>query len=272
VFWGPDTLKARIPAEEIVKPYNPELVGEANYTLSVGSQAYVTPTAQKVTAEDLAVKGLDDTAGIVIPSGQFGFILTHEVVKIPENAIAFISIRVRYKNRGLVNVSGFHVDPGWEGKLIFAVFNAGPTDIKIHHRDPYFHIWFAEIDGKVPRSSSSWGNQIESDLINNIGKPITSLKVLQDRVNELEKKQSLNRLILTGAIALLLPLAAGVGVGLALSYFGNWSIIKKPPPSSTHSITQDQMNKVNSSQYESKDITDSTVLPEKRNPESKPNK
>jgi hypothetical protein len=41
--------------------------------------------------------------------------------------MAFISMRTAFKFKGLVNISGFHVDPGYKGKLIFAVFNASPT-------------------------------------------------------------------------------------------------------------------------------------------------
>ena len=62
---------------------------------------------------------------LVIPPGQFGLLITEEVVQVPMDAIAFISIKAGIKFRGLVNVSGFHADPGFSGKLKFAVYNAG---------------------------------------------------------------------------------------------------------------------------------------------------
>ena len=46
------------------------------------------------------------------PPGQFAFLLTKEVVSVPADALAFISIRVKTKFRGLVNVSGW---PGCNG-------------------------------------------------------------------------------------------------------------------------------------------------------------
>ena len=51
----------------------------------------------------------------MIPPGQFAFLLTAETVTMPDNAIAFISIKARLKFNGLINISGFHVDPGYRG-------------------------------------------------------------------------------------------------------------------------------------------------------------
>ena len=50
--------------------------------------------------------------------------------------MAFISIKAKLKFRGLVNVSGFHIDPGYRGKIIFAVFNAGPQPILLRRGQP----------------------------------------------------------------------------------------------------------------------------------------
>ena len=58
--------------------------------------------------------------------GQFAFLLTDEIVEVPDSAMALISIKAKIKWRGLINVSGFHVDPGFKGRLIFSVYNAGP--------------------------------------------------------------------------------------------------------------------------------------------------
>ena len=67
---------------------------------------------------------------------------------------------------GLVNVSGFHVDPGYKGRLKFAVYNAGGSDIKLTRGDAIFLIWFSELD-KVSQhlyvstlDSTSWTGPI----------------------------------------------------------------------------------------------------------------
>src|SRR5690606_791554 len=84
-----------------------------------------------------------------IPPGQFAFLLTEEVVSIPDNLMGWISLRSGIKFKGLVNISGFHVDPGFKGNLIYSVFNAGPSPIPISRGDPLFKLWIAELDGAV---------------------------------------------------------------------------------------------------------------------------
>jgi dCTP deaminase len=45
-----------------------------------------------------------------------------------------------------VNVSGFHVDPGFWGYLKFAVYNAGSRSIVLDQGQRVFMIWFADLD------------------------------------------------------------------------------------------------------------------------------
>jgi dCTP deaminase len=47
-------------------------------------------------------------------------------------------MKFKIKQRGLVNVSGFHVDPGYSGKLLFSVYNAGPRSIVLTRGEPVF--------------------------------------------------------------------------------------------------------------------------------------
>ncbi len=83
---------------------------------------------------------------IFIESGQFALLLTREFVNIPNDLMGFISMKSQFKLQGLVNVSGFHVDPGWKGKLTFTVYNAGPHRIPLKIDDLTFLIWFSKLD------------------------------------------------------------------------------------------------------------------------------
>ena len=60
--------------------------------------------------------------------------------------MGFISVKATYKLKGLVNVSGFDVDPGWTARLIFTVFNAGPGDDPPRKGAFEFLIWIADLD------------------------------------------------------------------------------------------------------------------------------
>ncbi len=48
--------------------------------------------------------------------------------------------------QGLVNVSGFHVDPTFQEQLVFAVQNVGATEIRLKYMEPTFTIFFAKVD------------------------------------------------------------------------------------------------------------------------------
>src|SRR5437868_4963524 len=123
-FWSGERLELEIQAQKLVEPFNPKNLDCASYRLCVGEQAFVTAdkfSGEQVRQKLITVLGKPPEHTIVIAPGQFAFLMTYEVVRVPANAIALISMRVKFKFQGLINVSGFHVDPGWHGKLIFTV-------------------------------------------------------------------------------------------------------------------------------------------------------
>ncbi len=104
----------------------------------MGAEAYVTGEKAK--------QMLEEHDQVIVPPGQFAQLITEEQVRIPADALALISIKSKFKFWGLINVSGFHVDPGFDGKLIFSVYNAGVQDIVITRTTRIFLIWFAAMD------------------------------------------------------------------------------------------------------------------------------
>ena len=154
--------------------------------LHLGREVYIS-------TDDLP-KHLKKGEYFVIKPGDFVLLLTSEVIRLPDDVMGFISMRFDYKQKGLINVSGFHVDPGYHGKLIFSAFNAGPRDIVLHENEGVFMIFFQ----KIPQSSSSNSSdtldsqkndkpefeKIPSDMIESIrGKSIT----LSSNATRLEK-------------------------------------------------------------------------------------
>jgi dCTP deaminase len=146
-FWSGETLRRRLP--KLIGPprlYDPFRVDCASYRLSIGSEVYISPSEATADRSKATISQLGEHEGFKIPPGQFAFLVTEEVVTVPCDALAFISIRARTKFKGLVNVSGFHVDPGYNGQITFAVFNAGPVEIHLKRGDDIFLIWFASLD------------------------------------------------------------------------------------------------------------------------------
>src|ERR1700730_4403769 len=124
-FWSGQKLEQRMPS--LVSGFSKDRIDCAAYTLRMGTQYYLT--ASEADVETNRPRTLEAGDSVAIPSGQFAVLLTQETVTIPPGVIAFISIRTGLKARGLVNVSGFHGDPGYCAPLRFSVFNAGPTTI-----------------------------------------------------------------------------------------------------------------------------------------------
>ena len=146
MFWGTTRLAERLENEKLIQPFGRQHVDCAAYTLAIGDEVYVSPDEQEKDPTRVTVKKLGCGEPFTIPSGQFGFLLTAETVKVPVDALALISVRAKVKFRGLVNVSGFHVDPGYCGQLTFAVFNAGPASIHLKQGERNFLIWYADLD------------------------------------------------------------------------------------------------------------------------------
>lgn len=170
----------------LITPFDAKRIDCAAYTLRVGSEVYISPSSKK-EALVCTKRSLGQEQSFIVPPGQFAFLRTEETVEVPDSALAFISMKARVKFRGLVNVSGFHVDPGYKGRLVFAVFNAGPSSVHLSRGDDCFLIWYACLD----RSSSYVRDappidRITASLITPIANEVQSLAGLSSRIDKLE--------------------------------------------------------------------------------------
>jgi dCTP deaminase len=194
-FWSSEKLKEVLSEGKLIEPYDNEKdqhsIKYGAYELSLGSEAYIT------SYEDNKKKTLNDGEQLVIPPGQFGLLLTEEKVTIPTNAIGFISIKAGTKFRGLVNVSGFHVDPGFSGKLKFSVYNAGSRDIVLQRKRRLFLLWLSDLDRPTQpyAGNHAYQSEITPEDVMQIAGKIASPGQLQKEIQEL--KVSFNKDIQT---------------------------------------------------------------------------
>ena len=169
-----------------VKPWKVEKVEAAGYRLSVGRELFVNNDGSSTVVK------LEDDEAFVVKPGQFAFILTKEKVSISKSAIGFISIRASVKFQGLVNVSGFQVDPGFYGNLVFAVFNAGPRHINLREGQEIFSLWIADLDQKIDDDFEGTGkipnklDKIPIDVVNNIAGDAMTAYQLSERLAKVE--------------------------------------------------------------------------------------
>jgi len=188
VFWGGERLKDELG--DLIDDYHVTRIDRAAYRLRVGGEVYVSPTGEPNDPRNKPKRPLGEGESFTIPAGQFGFILTEERIRVPQHAIAFISIRATYKFRGLVNVSGFHVDPHYEGKLLFSVFNAGPGAVHLSRGEECFLIWYASLDRPSVLQKKMGFEVIPSDLLGPLATGVESFAGLKSKIDENDKKLS----------------------------------------------------------------------------------
>jgi len=107
---------------------------------------------------------------------------------MPDDLLAFITLRNTFKMQGLINVSGFHVDPTHKGTLVFAVNNIGPSDIRLRLLEPTFTIFFSQVDGKIEGSRTPFGTELPLQYVQLLGGSSITLARLQKEFEELRFK------------------------------------------------------------------------------------
>lgn len=195
-FWSSQRIRERHAAnaifgmtdgsdEFVATPLLDGRLKAASYELSMGSEYYVSPASRE---RPQTVTHLKKDEAFVIPPGQFAFLLTDELVRIPVDALGFIALRsMELKFRGLVNVSGFHVDPGYCGRLVFAVHNAGPADIHLRRGMPLFEIFLCDLDQPTERPYAKPGLlKIETRLIGSIAGEFDTFAGMKAKIDEVE--------------------------------------------------------------------------------------
>lgn len=197
-FWSSETFQQQGELQAVVSPFSPGRISRGAYELSLGKEAYST------SSKDGKKTILKEGEQFVIPPGQFAMLLTEEAVKIPDSAIGLISIKAGIKFRGLVNVSGFHVDPGYSGKLKFSVYNAGSKNIVLDRNQPVFLLWINNLD--VPTKdlypSLASNNEITAADVMNIQGEVASPAELKKSIDSLRTELR----IYQGAIGLIIAI------------------------------------------------------------------
>lgn len=218
MFWSGEKLARELPSL-MGDQYNAKNIDCASYSLSVGDQAFVTsenlddtvPAANLLTMLEV----IPPNNILRISPGQFAFILTEEFVKVPKNAIAFISMRAKLKFKGLINVSGFHVDPGWKGKLLFSVYNAGPNVIYLERKQKIFLIVYADLSEDSAKFYDKPAREnIESSLFTDLQSQAFSPVILRKRLDLVQDKVDNINIKTTVAAGVASIIAVMVGIAL----------------------------------------------------------
>lgn len=188
-YWSGEKL---VKNNAVVSDFSKDNVDVNAYNLRMGDCYFRTGEGSEAAKQ--TKKQLGAGEAFLIPPGQFAYLLSLETINVPSNAMAFISMRTGIKFKGLINVSGFHVDPGYSGKLVYAVFNASPSPVHICQGDPIFKIWFADISQTSTEKylySGRGQNDISNDLISGMSKEIYSLQSIAEQIRNVKSELDL---------------------------------------------------------------------------------
>ena len=207
-FWSTQRVREEQARHGIISDFRADRLKQGAYELSLSNEALSSTDPTSCKCPETIT-----TWTITIPPGQFALLYTKESVKIPIGCIAFLSIKAGIKLQGLVNISGFHVDPGFEGHLKFSVYNAGNQTIILDFGQPCFLLWLAEFDEPVedPYDGMHKGQQgITTSDRKALRDGIYSPAALHGRLAHLERSFSIWR---AAGFAILVPLLIGLFVG-----------------------------------------------------------
>jgi dCTP deaminase len=194
------------PNESLIRldTFKPSNVRQASYDLRLGAASYVVGEDTPILLNE------EKQPYLTIAPGQFALLTTAEFLQMPNDLLGFISLRNTYKMQGLINVSGFHVDPTHQGILVFAVNNIGPSDIRLRFEEDTFTIFFAEVEGDVGKARDPFGDDLPLQYVQLLGGSSVTLGKLQKELEDLRTKLFLYApLGIALLIALILNLLKG---------------------------------------------------------------
>lgn len=216
-FWSGEKLSERCRFN-VISDFDEARVDCNSYRIRMGNEYYCTSDSGNAFWDSATKQTISPGASFIVAPGQFGFLLSNESIKVPSDAMAFISIRAKIKFRGLINVSGFHIDPGYDGKLIFSVFNAGPSNIHISEGEEIFLIWFADLDRASTRIKEKPGyKSIPNDLINGMNREIVSTYSLAKDISSIKVNMRVQAIIFGAAVAFFFAVF-GAGANFILQH------------------------------------------------------
>ncbi|MGA2175576.1 MAG: hypothetical protein ABSH38_11405 [Verrucomicrobiota bacterium] len=217
MFWSTQTIKHKLDETKhknlpLIWPYDKNRVNRGAYELSLSRKILITPDESTTGLRSVTEEALR------IPPGQFALLFSEECVNIPPNVIAFISLKGGVKFKGLINISGFQVDPGFPGHIKFSVYNASGEDVHLNFLEPCFLIWFATLDaededhkGGTHRDQSGFTTEDRDRM----SKPRHSPETLHARLKSIE--ESVDRMKIIGVVVIF-PLI----IGLVAAMFDHW--------------------------------------------------
>lgn len=159
MFLGVDKLLLLVASQKLVEGLcqreltNPEGCG---FDLRLGKVWKIKGSGflgveDRKTCDTVAVKARH----LIIKPGDFYLVTTIETVNVPKNLVGILKPRSTLQRMGLI-LRTTQIAPGYSGELTFALYNAGPCQVKIEFGARIVHVMFARVEGKTALYRGQW--------------------------------------------------------------------------------------------------------------------
>jgi len=133
-------------------------------------------------------RGID----LVVSPGEIVFVMSKETLNLPSNTYSILSPLRKMSEFGIVTIGGLAIDPGYNGKLLFGLYNISSEDFKLLPNAKLVGAVFYELDGEELPADYSPPKAIDgysSTLIEKIKKyqPI-GVTTLEESITEMQKQ------------------------------------------------------------------------------------
>ena len=213
-FWGEEKWLAAQTEKSIIDDFRPASLREGTYRLRLGDEAIVSSSVKDKRG---AYRKLSPGSVLSLEPGHFAYLITKESISIPADAIGLINVATAEKFNGLINISGFHADPLYSGKLIFTVFNAGPLIIPLSADEELFRLWLSDFAPAATKAPALGYTSLDKKWVSRLQGVYPSSFALAMRVHQLEaevkrivSQRFFNYLFLTLITLILGPFAAAM--------------------------------------------------------------
>lgn len=167
----------------IKKTFDPTSLESCSYDIRVGSWGVVGGSGHE---RDLTTEGLD------LPPGGYAGLVSWEKLKLPLDVFARLGAKRSYSYDGIILLTGSLVDPGYEGHLLFGVYNASQKKFVLRRGGKICSAVFErlprQVDLKVRSHPDLLQGRIPDDYINKMANmEVLPWMQISDRVKQIEQ-------------------------------------------------------------------------------------
>lgn len=172
-------------AKPLVTPFDLKSLRLSSYDLTIGGEFY---SGKDSSSSSIKTQELHPAQTFTIPPHGVCFILSEEIITLPHDFTAKVSLRMSLVYRGLILTSQPPLDPGYSGKVIVMVYNLTSESIHLQRGSRIATIEFMAVGNPAhPPSAGPSPNPHRSvvDLRGQLVVPVqSSLIAISDKASK----------------------------------------------------------------------------------------